>query len=231
MEGRLDEMLESKDVLGGQIKKLDMVISDNNEKANKDLRLAQAAEKNGDQMGKATFAMDAQQLKVSNTNLLVTRNKMDLMFQVLDKMYKNTNFILNNTKAQVDIKKRERAAIIAGHKAMQSGWRVIKGDGEQKRMFDQAMESIADTMGRQLSEMERIMDMSANMMNGVDLEKGLIKEDALKMLDRWEKEGDSVLLGPDKTQILSKSNNISQVGETEGDPQTVKNNKFSDFLE
>lgn len=231
MNKRLDEMLESKDALGGQIKKLDMTISDNTARMTKDLKLAQQAEKQGDQMSKATFAMEAQQLKSSNDNLNTTRTKMELMFRVLDKMYKNTDFILKNTKMQVDVKKREREATTAAHRAMTSGWKVIKGDSEQKAMFDQAMESIADTMGRQLSEMERIMDMSGDMMNGVDLEKGVIKEDALKMLDKWEKEGNSVLLGTDKTVLISQAYDPNQVLDVDQESVPVnKKDRFAKLL-
>lgn len=232
MESRLEEMLESKDALGGQIKKLNMVITENNNKVSKSLKLAQAAAAKGDNLNKATFAMEAQQLKISNDNLSATYTKMELMFRVLDKMYKNTEFILHNTKMQVDIKKREREAIMAGHKAMQSGWRIIKGDTEQKAMFDQAMESIADTMGRQLSEMERIMDMSSGIMDGVDLEKGIIKDDALKMFDQWEKEGSSVLLGTDKNILISQAYDPGQLLNMDSiEKQTIKANKFSNLLD
>lgn len=232
MEERLEEMLNSKDALGGQIKKLEMVISENTEKMNNSLKKAQAAGKMGNQLNKTTFAMEAQQLKMSNEHLNATRNKMKLMFGVLDKMYVNTEFILQNTKRQVDIKKREREAIMAGHRAMQSGWRIIKGDPEQKAMYDQAMENIADTMGRQLSEMERIMSMSSNIMDGVDLEKGIIKDDALQMFSQWEKEGDSMLLGPDKNILLSQSYEPEMdLDILPTEKQLTKTSKFNNLLE
>lgn len=162
---------------------------------------------------------------------------MTLMSNVLDRMYKNTEYILENTKATVEIKKKERNSVMLAHRAMASGWKVIKGDAEQKHMFDQAMESIADTMGRQLAEMEQIMDTSSGIMNGVDLEKGIIQEDALKMLEKWEKEGQSVLLGTEKNVLISQAydNNVEvSTGTDNAEPVLVsasnKKDKFAKLL-
>jgi len=78
-------------------------------------------------------------------------------------------------------------------------------------MFDMAMESIADDVAGKVGEMERFMEMSSNFMNSIDLQNGIFEEEGLKMLEKWEQEGVSLLLGNDKQNLLSQANNPSDV--------------------
>jgi hypothetical protein len=55
--------------------------------------------------------------------------------------------------------------------------------------------------------MERFMDMSTNFMDSVDLQNGVFEEEGLKMLEMWEKEGASLLLGDQKENLLEEANN------------------------
>jgi hypothetical protein len=55
------------------------------------------------------------------------------------------------------------------------------------------------------------MDMSKNIMDSIDLQNGVFEEEGLAMLEKWEKEGVSFLLGGEKQQIINKSNNPAEV--------------------
>ena len=55
------------------------------------------------------------------------------------------------------------------------------------------------------------MDMSKGFMESIDLQNGVFEEDGLQMLEKWEKEGVSFLLGKDKDTIIAKANNPSEV--------------------
>jgi len=55
------------------------------------------------------------------------------------------------------------------------------------------------------------MDMSKNIMESIDLQNGVFEEEGLQMLDRWEKEGTSFLLGGDKIKIIAQANSSSEV--------------------
>ncbi len=234
MRDNLAKMSDSIAGLKGQKATLGRKIKDNDDKVIKNANLAEAAKKKNDMMSTQAFMSIAAAVKTSNQSLKDTAAKIDLMLSVLTKMYDNTKFILDDTTNKVSIKIEERKAIEEAHRAMQSGFKIIRGDSEQKLMFDQAMESIADTMGRQLGEMERIMDMSSNMMNAVDYEKGVVNDNALKMLDQWEKEGNSVLLGTDKNVLISQAYDSNQVvnGSTVAEKVSVGNKKdrFSKLL-
>lgn len=74
-----------------------------------------------------------------------------------------------------------------------------------------ALEAIADDVSKKVGEMERFMDLSSNFMDSIDLNNGIFEEEGLKMLEKWEREGASLLLGGEKDDILRKSNDDNDV--------------------
>ena len=131
---------------------------------------------------------------------------MEVLYQVLVKMYENSEVLLEDIQDEVNVRKREREAIRASHSAMTSAMTIIKGDGDRRQMFDQAMEAIADDIGKKVGEMERFMEISSTFMDSVDLQNGVFEESGLELLEKWEKEGTSFLLGADKERILGQAN-------------------------
>lgn len=237
MQSRLDEMVQNKNDVGGQLKGLQSKIKQNSDKAEFNLKKAKQAEKNGDVQGKTLMALEAQTLLLSNKNLTETKNKIELMYRVLDKMVGTVDFNIKKTKSELDIKKEERKAIMSAHKALTSGWKVISGSSPDAEMFNRAMESIAETANRQLAEIDDIMDLSQGIIKGVDLEKGVIEDDALKMLERWEREGNCSLLGTDKAVLISQAYDPAQVLNTEVETKQAvpvsaaqTKNKFANLL-
>jgi hypothetical protein len=69
-----------------------------------------------------------------------------------------------------------------------------------------AMEAVADDVSNKVGEMERFMEMSSNFMDSVDLQNGVFEEEGMKMLEKWEKEGVSRILGEEKTILVNQAN-------------------------
>ena len=126
-------------------------------------------------------------------------------------MYENSEILLEDVKDQVMIKDQERKAIHASHSAMKSAMSVIKGDKDARYMFDMALEAVADDVSKKVGEMERFMDMSSDFMNSVDLQNGVFEDEGMKMLEKWEKEGASLLLGEEKDDLIVAANNDEEV--------------------
>jgi hypothetical protein len=141
-------------------------------------------------------------LQDSNIRLEDLYKRMEVVYRVLTKMYENSEILLEDIQDQVKVKEQERKAIHASHSAMRSAMNIISGDKDQRYMFDMALEAIADDVSQKVGEMERFMEMSANFMNSVDLQNGVFEEEGLKMLEQWEKEGVSLILGEEKRTLL-----------------------------
>lgn len=233
MQKRLDEMVQSKSDVGGQLKGLQAKIKSNADRAELDMRKAQQAEKQGDNNGKTLMALEAKQLLVSNQSLTDTKNKIELMYRVLDKMVSTVDFNIKKTRSELEIKKEERKAIMSAHAGMVKGWKVIGGTGPEAEMFNRAMESIAETANKQLAEIDDIMDLSQGIIKGVDLDKGVMTDDALKMLESWENGGSSALLGTDKAVLISQAYDPNQTIDVTPKPKVLvaaKTGKFADLL-
>ena len=69
-------------------------------------------------------------------------------------------------------------------------------------MFDQALEAIADDVSGKVGEMERFMEMSEGFMASIDLQNGIFEDKGLEMLEKWERESTSLLLGESKEQLI-----------------------------
>ena len=137
--------------------------------------------------------------------------KMEVLYRVLAKMYENSEILVEDVQDQVMVKEQERKAILASNSAMKSAMSVIKGDPDKKAMFDAALESIADDVSQKVGEMERFMEVSQGFMQSIDLQNGVFEKEGLKMLEKWETEGVSLILGKEKDSLLLQANNPNEV--------------------
>jgi len=154
---------------------------------------------------------------------------------VLSKMYENSSILLEDVQDQVQLKEQERNAIRTSHSAMRSAMSIIKGDKDKRAMFDQALEAVADDVSQKVGEMERFMDMSENFMNSIDLQNGIFEDEGLKMLEAWEKESTSLILGEDKSSLLLEANddgNVLDLNEPLKQPEKMgRGNQYDNFFD
>ncbi len=211
LEDNLSKMNKQIGMLRGQMQKLKEIIVTNQKTIDNNLNLANKAKENNNQAIMVLKARSAGRLKESNFRLDDLYKKMEILYRVLGKMYENSEILKEDIKDQVMVKEQERKAITASHSAMTSAINIINGNSDKKAMFDMAMEAVTDDVAMKVGEMERFMDMSSNFMNSIDLQNGVFEEEGLKMLDQWEKEGSSLLLGKDKELLIAAANDNSDV--------------------
>jgi len=195
------------------------------------LKMAQQAQKQGNSKQLTLATRKAARLKETNGKYSVLHRKMDVMYKILEKMYENSEILLEDTKDQVAVKEQERKAIRASHSAMTSAMNIINGKGDKREMFDMALEEIADDVANKVGEMERFMDVSSNFMDSMDLQNGGFEEEGLKMLVQWEKESTSLLLGDDKAKILNDETLDLDMPIKERDIQSNSGNKYDGLFD
>jgi hypothetical protein len=103
-------------------------------------------------------------------------------------------------------------------------------------MFDRALEDVADDVSQKVGEMERFMQVSDSFMSSLDLQNGVFEEEGLKMLEKWEQEGTSLLLGGEKSHLLEQAANDDDVLDLDAAPpqrEKVSNrtNQYDTFFE
>jgi len=214
--------------LKGQMKRLQTIIYDNKKNINNNLKLASAAKEKDKKGIMILKSRKAGRLKESNLKLDELYKKMEILYRVLVKMYENSEILLEDIEDQVMVKEQERKAVRAGHSAMKSAMNIIAGNNDKKEMFDRALEAIADDVSMKIGEMERFMEMSNNFMDSIDLQNGIFEEEGLELLEKWENEGVSLILGNDKDLLVHDRHSVDL------DAPLVKikaqNNQYSDLF-
>jgi len=197
--------------LKGQMYKLGEMIKQNQRDIQSNLGLASKAKETGKESIMVLKSRKAGRLQESNMKLEDLYKRMEVLYRVLTKMYENSEIMLEDLNDQVVVKEQEYKAIKASHSAIRSAMDILSGNSDKKYMYDMALEAMAEDVGQKVGEMERFMDMSKNIMESIDLQNGVFEEEGLMMLEKWEKEGTSFLLGGDKSKIIAQANNSSEV--------------------
>lgn len=205
LKENLRKMNRQISMLRGQMHKLQELILNNRKEIQSNLTLASQAKETDKQAVVILKSRKAGRLRESNMKLEDLYKKMEILYRVLGKMYENSEVMLEDIQDQVEIKEQERKAIHASHGAMRSAMNIIAGDKDKRMVFDMALEAIADDVANKVGEMERFMDMSENFMKSVDLQNGIFEEEGLRMLEKWEKEGVSSILGEQKQTLLKEA--------------------------
>ncbi len=211
LKDNLRKMNRQISMLRGQMHKLQELILNNRKEIQSNLHLASQAKENEKQAIMILKSRKAGRLRESNMKLEDLYKKMEVLYRVLSKMYENSEVMLEDIQDQVEIKEQERKAMHASHSAMRSAMNIISGDKDKRMVFDMALEAIADDVANKVGEMERFMDLSENFMRSVDLQNGIFEEEGLKMLERWEKEGVSSILGEQKQVLLNEAEDESNI--------------------
>jgi len=222
LKSNLRKMNKQIGILRGQMHKLKETINTNQKQIKTNLNLASRAKQTDKRAQMVLKSRKAGRLKESNVRLEDLYKKMEVLYRVLTRMHENSEIMLEDVVDQVEVKKQERNAIRASHSAMQSARNIIAGNNDKRVMFDMALEAVADDVSQKIGEMERFMDMSSNFMDSIDLQNGVFEEEGLSMLEKWEKEGESLILGDEKDMLLLEANNEEVVLDLEAEPQRVK---------
>jgi len=226
---KMDKQLAN---LRAQMRKLKNLITQNEQAIKSNLAMASEAKKQEKRNVMILKSRKAGRMQESNLKLSDLYKKMEILYRVLIKMFENSEILIEDVEDQVEVKKQERDAINASTSAMKSAANIIRGKGNKKEMFDRAMEHIADDVGAKVGEMERFMEISGNFMDSVDLQNGVFEEEGLKMLEKWEKEGVSMILGDDKDLLVMQGNADGSVIDLDApiEKSNRKENQYEDLF-
>lgn len=233
LKTNLKNMNKQLAVVKGQMQRLKILIEENKKTIANNLKLASKAKESDKEAIMILKSRKAGRLQESNLRLDDLYKKLELLYRVLIKMYENSEIMLEDIEDQVMVKEQERKAIRASHSAMKSALNIIAGNSDKREMFDQALEAIADDVSLKIGEMERFMEMSTNFMQSIDLQNGVFEEEGLQLLEKWEKEGVSLLLGNEKDLLINKSKSdtdIIDLDETISSSKSTHKNQYSDLF-
>lgn len=153
----------------------------------------------------------AGRLQESNRTFSQLYTKMEMIYRVLSKMYINCGVLIEDTEDSIEQKATEWKTIKIAHSAMRSAMSIINGDKDKRAIYEQALDIMATDLGAKVGEMERFMEVSQGFLDGIDLQNGVFEEKGLEMLEKWEQDADSWLLGDEKSNIIAAANDKSNI--------------------
>lgn len=113
---------------------------------------------------------------------------------VSEKIQDAAKFMIADIQDTVEEETEKRRMIQASHKAMSASRRIL-ATGQQREMYDAAMEAITSDYYNKLGEIEQFMEDSQHFVNTMDLENGVFEVDALAKIEAWEKRSHDLLEG------------------------------------
>ncbi len=186
LEKSLRSLSKQIGALRGQMRQLKGTMDGNTAEIQKNMAIAERAQKQGDEKNLTLSTRKAGRLQEANAKYNALYSKMEVLYKVLTKMYENSEIVLEDTKDQINLKEQEYQAIKASHSAIRSAQSILSGDPDQRAMFDQALEQLADEVSQKVGDMERFMDTSRNLMDSIDLRNGVFEEEGLQLLEQWQ---------------------------------------------
>lgn len=186
--------------LKGQIGKINIKLQKNKADWKMSMDRASQAKKKGLDAEVALHTRQAGRLQDYIGKMDALYKKMEVLYKVLDRMKYYSEIMVKDTEMDVAIKKEEREAITKSHSVMKSALDIIKGNGDKKVIFDQAMEFVVEDIGSKVGEMERMLNASTDFINSVDLDNAVYEERGVQMLEEFDKKGMDVLFGSKKEQ-------------------------------
>lgn len=210
---QIDKVAQQKGVLEKSMK-------DNQTKAANQLAFAKQAQKQSmnqedpstrqDYLNQAGLAAaEAASLEQMNKNFLPLYQKLTKVLELLEKVYKNSDFLIKKTETEVKHKEIEYKVIKASHSALSSALRIFKGDPDKNLVFEQTIEYINNDMGEKLGEMKRAMKLSKDFMTSIDIENGVFNERGMELLEKYNS-GELKLLSYDNVSNIELPGVIKQ---------------------
>jgi DNA-binding transcriptional MerR regulator len=180
--------------------------------------LAQAAQKKNQATLAKSNSMFAERRKGASEKLATLHRKLEAIYRVLSKMYENSKIVRDQTADEIEMKESEWIAIRSASKAMRSAMSVINGNADERALYEQTLEFMATDVGNKIGEMERFLEVSQNVLAGIDLQQDVFSDKGLKELEEWGKTADSWILGDEKQKLLAAAADDSNIATIEGPP-------------
>lgn len=222
LKDRLDEMDKSIGSLKGQRDQLRETIEKNEQERIHNLKLAQQAQKHPEMRAEiALRGRQAGRLGDSNITLKKLLTKIEALYDGLVKMRGAADVTIQDIQSEVDVRTRERKALMSGYNAFMKAQKIMKSNDEEREIYDMTLEKLANDYAERMGEIETFMDLSKSIVNGIDLDNGIYEEDALAQLDAWEKK--------DKVRVSTTSPKI--VDGTRVDVEEKGPDSFSELFD
>jgi hypothetical protein len=154
-------------------------------------------------------------LSESNEKLAKVYRVMEVLEAALSKYDEACGMLVEDINNEIRVKEKEYKALSKGYSAIQTAKKILSGGTDAQEVFDMTMEYLAQDYGNKMGEIEGFLKTSQSFIAGFDLQNDLYDEQALKAIEQWTKQSDSLLLGDkDDLRLLGPSLTVQGLDDT-----------------
>jgi hypothetical protein len=149
---------------------------------------AQAAKANNmlPELGNATRQIG--RLKEYVAQLMPIRDNLAKISEYLNKIHRNSAYVIEDAKNELDLKKDMYKSVTSGNKALGSAMKIFSGDTEKKLLAEQSMEHLKEEMANKLAGMKNAIRASSDFMRSIDLDNATYQQQGLRLLEKYSQE-------------------------------------------
>ncbi len=172
----------------GQKEKIDAKIKEKDNEMKQLLNRAKVAKDNNmlPELGNAT--RQVARLQEYNKQLAPIADNLTKIGDYLTKIYKNSAYLIEDAKNELDLKKDLYNSVSSGNRALNSALKIFKGDPEKKLLVEQSMEYLKDDIADKLGNMKKAISYSSDFMRSIDLDNATFEQQGLQMLENFTPE-------------------------------------------
>jgi hypothetical protein len=118
------------------------------------------------------------------------RDNLNKIGDHLTTIHKNSAYIIEDAKNELELKKDLYKSVSSGNKALNSAMKIFKGDPEKKLLVEQSMEALKEDIARKLANMKKALSYSTDFMKSIDLDNATYEKEGLKLLEKFNLESE-----------------------------------------
>lgn len=186
MEEQRETLYKQSIDVDAQKEKIDLKIQEKEKEMNQLLNRANAARNNNmaPELGNATRQIA--RIKEYIKQLAPIRDNLARIGDYLTKVHKNSGYLIEDARNELELKKDLYKAVSSGNKALNSALKIFKGDPEKKLMVEQSMEFLKEDIATKLSSMKKAINYSTDFMRSIDLDNATYELQGLEMLESFD---------------------------------------------
>jgi hypothetical protein len=194
LNDKLRNLKASKTILQGKRIKLVRLTENLSKEVTSELKTAKAAKNLGDVDSMNHHAYLASSSKQSLDLYLPILERMEKNINFLDKLDKNWSMSIERLAHDVARKKEEYENLREMAKALGQAEEFAKGDTEAARIYQQSVLALEETVTQKIAYIEEFEKNSKDIMKSIDIEKQMMNEEGLKLLDDYINNQNQLLL-------------------------------------
>lgn len=208
----------------GQKEGIESKINEKKKEKQKQLDIASAAQKSGMTMELANATRQIARLDSYVQQLTPIRDNLTKIGDYLTKVHKNSKYMLDDMKNDLDLKKDLYHSVTKGNNALKSALSIFNGDAEKRILVEQSMDYLKDDIAGKLASMKKAISYSSDFMKSIDLENASYEAQGLRMLEEYKPEtfsyspnGEQVALPQGGTPFVIPSPKLTNVNPSQYD--------------